>query len=194
MESIYFLMDIAAKLPELVVVLVCPAVLLVCGVLFAVFDLKRAYLPTAVALGGVAFFLTASRVLDACFAYLGLYVVWAVLVRLLFLIPSRKKAENSQDEMFQTFYRPLDLGAEQAEERGESETLAREESDLRLSHTLELLDKLKKSDLEAGDRLEADALSRTLEGLSDKELTAAEMRSLNDCLATVLKLTAKYNL
>ncbi len=191
MDLMYQLMDLVAKLPELVVILVCPALLLVCGVLFAIFGLKKVYLPVAVGLGGVAFFLTASKDLASSFAYLGLYTVWAILVTLFFLIPPRKRG-TSQEEMFETFYRPLDLGEES--ESIPDETLDEEECSLRLSHTLELLEKLKKSDLSAGDRLEADALSKTLDGFSERELTSSEMRSLNDCLATVLKLTAKYKL
>lgn len=192
MDSIYFLMDLVAQLPELLVVLICPAILLICGVIFALLDCKKAYFPVAIGLGGLAFFLTASIDLSSSFAYMGLYLVWTVLVNLLFLIHPREKKESTQEELFRTFYRPLDLGEER--EETESATLDREESELRLSHTLELLEKLKKSDLSAGDRLEADALSRTLDGLSDKQLTESEMRSLNDCLATILKLTAKYNL
>ena len=81
------------------------------------------------------------------------------------------------------------------EEFENDETLfPREESSMRLSHATDLLEQLTKSELSASDRLEADALAHTLEGYRDKELTFEEMRSLNDCLATILKLTAKYKL
>ena len=65
---------------------------------------------------------------------------------------------------------------------------------MRLSHAEELLSRLKTAPLAGSDRLEADALSRTLCGMRERKLTAEEMRILNDCLASVLKLTAKYKL
>ena len=44
------------------------------------------------------------------------------------------------------------------------------------------------------DRLELDAVVRTLEDCRGRALTAAEQRTLNDCLSSVLKLSAKYSL
>ena len=48
--------------------------------------------------------------------------------------------------------------------------------------------------MSAGDRLETEELARTLARLRSKPLSEAEMNSLNDCLASVLKMTAKYKL
>ena len=57
-----------------------------------------------------------------------------------------------------------------------------------------LLAKLKKEKLSPADRLEIEALTRTVEGYRGKSLSEKELHLVNDCLATVLKLTAKYKL
>ena len=63
-----------------------------------------------------------------------------------------------------------------------------------LAHATALLGKLQKCKLSSADRLEADALARTLSALKGRALTLDEQNTLNDCLASVLKLTAKYKL
>ena len=62
------------------------------------------------------------------------------------------------------------------------------------SYAAKLLEKLQKEKLAPADRLEADALSRTVAGLGGRPLTEDEARILNDCLSSVLRLTAKYKL
>ena len=192
MDLLNNLVNFVAKLPELVALLVCPGLLLIGGLLFAVFRLRKGYLPLAIGLGGVGFFLVYCQDRAASIAFLALFIVWAALVSLLFCIPFKKKKRNVQEEMYEKFRVELDVPEELPKECGE--LLDREEYGPRLAHTMGLLEKLKKSDLSASDRLEADALSRTLQNFGDRDLTAEEMRSLNDCLATVLKLTAKYKL
>ena len=63
-----------------------------------------------------------------------------------------------------------------------------------LSYALSLLDKLRREELAATDRLEADMLGKTLLAMRGRLLTMDEKNTLNDCLASVLKLTAKYKL
>ena len=53
---------------------------------------------------------------------------------------------------------------------------------------------LRGRELAPADRLELDAVVRTLEDCRGRALTAAEQRTLNDCLSSVLKLSAKYSL
>ena len=195
MDMFLKFMELCAALPDLVVLLVCPALLLIAGILLAVFGEKKLYPIFSVILGGAGGFLVICKDPFIGLAYLALFVAFAGLVSLLFLIPfgRKEKAEDqTQEELYEKFALPLELPEE--EESFEEERFDREESGLRLEHTQNLLEQLKKSELTAGDRLEADALSRTLEGYRDRELTADEMRALNDCLATVLKLTAKYKL
>ena len=57
-----------------------------------------------------------------------------------------------------------------------------------------LIGSLREKELTPADRLELDAVVRTLEDCRGKALTAAEQRTLNDCLSSVLKLSAKYSL
>ena len=63
-----------------------------------------------------------------------------------------------------------------------------------LTYALSLLGKLRQGELSATDRLEADMLGRTLSVMQGRLLTVEEKNTLNDCLASVLKLTAKYKL
>lgn len=194
MEVIYKIMEVLSKIPEAIALTAAPVLLLVCGFIFAAFGWKNAYPRLAVGLCAAGFVLAGCHDLSGGFLYLGLMAVLAVLVGLFFYIPfGRKSRAESEEELYEKFHRPLDVSEEELtlEEEGEP---AGGESDLRLSHARELLEALKKSELSASDRLEADALSRTLDGFGETERTPEEIRSLNDCLATILKLTAKYKL
>lgn len=193
MNILYTVMDCVRELPELLNLLLCPGLLVVIGCLLAFFGKKKAYPPLALALGAAGFFLVYCTDAGAGFPYLALYIVLAVLVRLLFLIPFKRRAGDNGDALYEKFHAELDVG-DLEQELDDRTYCGSEESDLQLAHTTELLEKLKKSDLAAGDRLEVDSLSRTIEGLRGRDLTTEEMRSLNDCLATILKLTAKYKL
>lgn len=194
MKQFYeFMLLIGNFLPDLVSMLLCPALLLAAGILYAVFHKKGAYLPTAVGLGGLGFFLVLCETTlfsVEAFGYLALFTVFAALLRLLFVIPFPKE-RNVQEEMYRKFALPLDGDGELPEE--ETET-AEEDSGLRLDHAASLIERLEQCELAAGDRLEVDALSHTLESFRGRALTAQETRSVNDCLATILKLTAKYKL
>lgn len=175
--------------PEAVVLFLCPALLLVAGLLLAILHAKRGYLPAAVGLGGAQLFLSAcTSDLNECAAFMGLYVLFAALVRLLFLIPFPKKRESDAEELYRKFRLPLEepAPAPAPEETGED--------DLRLGHAFALAEQLSGCDLTPSDRLEADALSRTLDAYRGRKLNEEEKRAVNDCLATLLKLTAKYKL
>lgn len=188
-----FLLFLGASMPDLVSLIICPALLLIAGLLLAVFHMRKAYLPTAVGLGAAGFFLILCEdtlYSAAAFAYLALFTVFAVLVSLLFLIPFRTGKRNAE-ELYEKFALPLDAGS--PGEEAETE-IAAEESGLRLDHAASLIERLGKCELSAGDRLEVDVLSHTLDGFRGRALTAQELRSVNDCLSTVLKLTAKYKL
>ena len=194
MKEFYELLQLVGDaVPDLVSLLACPVLLLVVGLLLAVFHKKRAYLPLAVGLGGVAAFLVSCEAdgWSAFVAYLSAYTVFAVLVSLLLLIPCpvRGKEKDRTEEMYEKFHLPLEvpLPAEEPQESGA-------EGSVRLEHALSLVEQLKKSDLSATDRLEADALERKLESCRGRALGEEETRQINDCLATVLKMTAKYKL
>lgn len=63
-----------------------------------------------------------------------------------------------------------------------------------LSHARELLTKLKAQPLSPAERVEVDGISRTVTAFAIKnDLTAEEVAKLNERLATVVKLSAKYS-
>lgn len=195
-EFSMFLQTVGESMPDLVSLILCPALLLAAGLLLAILHRKGAYLPLAIALGGAAAFLMGCEAGagQELFAYMAAYVVLAVLVRLLFLIPfpKGKSAGAREKEMYEKFHLPLEVPEETPEE--EEKTRSEEESGLRLDHALSLLEKLKKCSLSPSDRLEVDSLGRKLESCRGRALTEEELRSVNDCLASTLKLTAKYKL
>lgn len=186
-------LNFVGDLPDLVSLLVCPVLLLIAAILLSVFHKKGAYLPTAVGLGAAGFFLVLCKDLSspaAALCYLALFALLAALLWALFLIPF-PKGRRGADELYKKFALPLDTGEEQ--ETAEAE-VAEEECGLRLDHAASLIERLQQCELAASDRLEVDALSHTLEDFRGRALTAQEIRSVNDCLSTVLKLTAKYKL
>lgn len=193
MELFDRFLALLAELPELLSLLLCPALLVAAALLLTLLKKKGAYLPCALALGAVGYLLVYSRDERLAPAYLALFVVLAALLRLLFLIPLGSKSRNA-NELYEKFRVPLDEAPFPEEPKDGKEVFDAEECGLRLSHARSLIEALQKSELSAADRLELDALSHLIEGYGDRALTAEEMRALNDCLATVLKMTAKYQL
>ena len=121
-----------------------------------------------------------------------LYLAVAALTRLLFFIPFPQKKKKDRDEdIYAAFHAPLDEG-----ELSEDAPLvmSAEEGELQLAHVDSLIGSLREKELAPADRLELDAVARTLEDCRGRALTAAEQRTLNDCLSSVLKLSAKYSL
>lgn len=188
-EFSQFMQLIGGAMPDIVSLILCPALLLAAGLVLAIFHREKAYLPVAVGLGGAAAFLVGCEAGAGgeLFVYLALYVVLAVLVKLLFLIPFpvRGSKEDRAEELYEKFRVPLEVPAE-----AEEEAPAEGES-VRLEHALSLLEQLKKCNLSASDRLEADAIGHTLESVKGGD---GDQRTINDCLSTILKLTAKYKL
>ena len=69
------------------------------------------------------------------------------------------------------------------------------EKDVRLDHIFSVLERLREMPLGAGDRLEAQKMEDILRVYRAKtELSAAEASALNDILAALLKMMAKYDL
>ncbi|PWM52541.1 MAG: hypothetical protein DBX39_00140, partial [Bacillota bacterium] len=67
------------------------------------------------------------------------------------------------------------------------------EQDVRLGHIFSVLDRLKNLPLGAGDRLEAQKYEDLLSVYRNKgNLSSAEAQTLNDILASLLKMMAKY--
>ena len=125
---------------------------------------------------------------------LAVYLAVAALVRLLFLIPFPKKKEKDRgDDLYDAFYAPLEEEP-LTDEDAMPPALSAEEGSLQLAHVDSLVEKLRGAELDPADRLELDAVVRSLDVYRGKDLTAGQQRALNDCLSAVLKLTAKYSL
>ncbi len=80
------------------------------------------------------------------------------------------------------------------EREGEGGATTAKEYGVSLSYADTLLKKLRSKKLKAGDRLETEEFLRRLDCYREKPLDDGERSSLNDCLASILKLTAKYQL
>lgn len=113
------------------------------------------------------------------------------------LIPEReaKKQENKGEK--QPFAPPKKVicyePPAQQPPAFEMATHSLEEANLCLEHAFDVAERLKSCELSGSDRLETDNIEVTLQMYRAKGiLTDKEMRSLNDCLAMLLKLTAKY--
>lgn len=77
----------------------------------------------------------------------------------------------------------------------ENKPIQEEDAGVRLDYIRKLTAKLKGAALSVSDRMQINELSRAITLCACKEkMTAEETRSLNECFATLLKLSAKYGL
>lgn len=177
--------------------------------------LRRAgvFLATAVVTDGICFLLAllSARFSDADTAVFGvlLAVVTSLLASVYQIadvisekrrIRREKRAEENRRSVFtlpereNTFVRDR-LNTTLRPEEGEEGEYGMEDGKLRLDHVRKMLLKLKTAELSPGDRLEAEGISRLITLYATKDLLSPkEVRDLNDCLAAVLKMTAKYAL
>lgn len=209
MDIVLKVVNALAKTPDGVLLYAVPALLLIAAVGF-VFVPKRAwYCCPATVVIATGFALAYAKDNSLAFVYLAFLVVLGALLSLLFFIPRPKRREGKVkksrvDELYEKFHEEL---SEQPyaphgemppkvccfEKDAEAGATAGEWG-MDLSYADSLLNKLRAKDLTAGDRLEAEALARRLDCYRDKPLTESERDTLNDCLASILKLTAKYQL
>lgn len=204
MEAFQTVIEAFAAIPAWVPIFLYPAVLIVFTVLVLLLGGRRAYPYVAVSLGGAAFTLLACKGdLGAAFAFLGLYAALAALLKLLFLLPPVKRKKGSKLSRDERIYRKFRAAPAEKPDPAppkvckfeeEQPVCSAEESGMQLKYAEELLARLKKSPLAPSDRLEAEALSRSIGAYRSKPLTEGEMNALGDCLASVLKMTAKYKL
>lgn len=199
------------EVPDWVPLILCPALVVAAAAFMTGLGGRKAYPAVAVVAGAAGFcFVCVKTELSVAFIYLGLFAALCTLFGFLFLIPcplkKRKEGRGGRskaDKMYEKFREELSeepFTAENAKKPPKvccfepSPAATAEESGTQLSHVETLLTKLRSAKLNASDLLEVDALSRTIDRYRGKPLAAEELRSLNDCLATVLKLTAKYRL
>ena len=205
MEIFRQIMEVFAAVPDWVPLILCPALTVAAAVAFAIFGGRRGYPLLAGILGavGVALMSAGATVAEAL-CYAALFALIACAAGLLLLLPRCKKRmrRTSRDERIYQRFRaelenaPVPAANGQAAPVKECcfEPAPAVQEAPELNYALSLLEKLRRGELSATDRLEADMLGRTLSAMQGRLLTAEEKNTLNDCLASVLKLTAKYKL
>lgn len=211
MELFSELVDVLGQTPDWVPLLLIPALAVPVAVLFTLFGGRRMFAFIAAAFGAAGSVLVCCISLERYPAeyavaymavYAALFTALAAVLRLLFFLPRvRKRARRtSREERIYEKFRGEPLEAPAAARAGAPakvccfEEEERFEEPPELSHALSLLEKLQREKLAAADRLEADVLARSVGALRGRALTETERGTLNDCLASVLKLTAKYKL
>ena len=209
MDFILKLLNAFAKTPDWVLLYIVPVLVLAAAVGF-VFAPKRGwYACPATVVIAMGFAIAYAKDASLAFVYLGILVALGALLSLLFFIPRPKRREGTVkksrvDELYEKFHEELSQkpytphGAMPPkvccfEKDAEAGATAGEHG-MNLSYADSLLAKLSTKELSAGDRLEAEELARRLDYYRDKPLSEAERDTLNDCLASILKLTAKYQL
>lgn len=195
-QSIRDVLGSVAQLPGWFLYCCAPALLIITGFILALVHADRAYPTLALFLGGVGMFLVASiaETFTDFVVWAAIYLAVTALVRLFFYIPfpKRKKAKNRNEDIYEAFHADLDIGKPVETEL--PPVLSAEEGELQLKHVDQLIEKLRTAELDPVDRLELDAVARSLDDYRGRALSAGEARALNDCLSAVLKLTAKYSL
>ena len=209
MDLILKIANLLAKTPDWVLLYIVPALILVAAVGF-IFAPKRGwYCCPATVVIAAGFIIACSKDTSLAFIYLGGLVALGALFALLFLIPCPKRREGKVrksrvDELYEKFHEELSEKPYMPrsamppkvccfEKDTQAGTTAGEYG-MSLTYADSLIAKLRSKELSAGDRLEAEELSRRLDCYRNKPLTEAERDTLNDCLASILKLTAKYQL
>lgn len=148
----------------------------------------RRHLFFTIFFGGLGVFLLAGKGAGTVCAFVGLFASYAALLLPFARRKKRERVPQVERERENRELRPPKVCF------FEEEKLSPEQCGMRLRHAEEMLGNLKKAELSAADRLETDILSRTVSALSQKAVDPAEFATLNDCLASALKLTAKYKL
>ena len=205
MEFLQKTVEFLRGVPEWVCLYLIPALVVAAAVAFVFAPKRRWYFCPAAVLVAVGFLLAYAKDSALAFIYLGLAIALVALLSLLFFIPHPAKKEGVSksrlDAMYEKFHVELSEKPYAPQESTppkvchfDTGVATAAESGVSLAYADSLLAKLFEKNLSAGDRLEAEELSRRLALYRDKPLTDAERATLNDCLASILKLTAKYQL
>lgn len=201
---------ILSAVPDFVYGLILPALLPVGAVVLGALRFGKGYPWYAAAVGAAACCLMGGEETSEIIVFIGHFVLFALLCSLLLLIPYRRRDRG--EEMYKKFHTaelPLEKDARPPKICCYEPKVT--SMDMDIGHALFLIDRLKKENLTPADRLELEALSRTVdlfrptikpseEGAlrsgegAPRPLDAAARARLNDSLASILRLTAKYKL
>ena len=145
---------------------------------------------------------------DFCATFLEFSVgFYAILSIIAFLKKRREKRRKEREEICRravymlpdrenTFLRERLQTGLRVEEGEETERMnvAEEYKEIKLDYVQKMVARLKSTPLSASDRLETERLSRLVNLYSVSEnLSVSDLRSLNDCMLKLLKLSAKYS-
>ena len=200
MEVFSELVSYLSRTPEWVYLIVLPACALVSAAALALCGLRKVYPFAAAGLAVLGASLAAAK--DAAFGlvYCGISCALYFLFALFLLLPAVKKMkkESREERVYRKFHTELETPPETPDLPPKvccyEEPSTAEESGMQLSYVTTLIGKLKSCKLIPSDRLELEALGHSVDACRGRALTGEELSSLNDCLAAVLKLTAKYKL
>ncbi len=201
MDTFSKFLSCLAAVPAWVPFVLLPLAVSVLAVLFARLGARRLYPVFAFGFCGLGGALVASfGGATAAAVYCGLSAAFYALCSLFLLLPPAKKKKRESRE--ERIYRKFRVETEPAPPPDSlppkiccyEEPATAEESGMRLAYALSLIAKLKGCKLTPADRLELEALGHALDGCRGKLLAPGELSGLNDTLAAVLKLTAKYKL
>lgn len=202
MEIFKQVYEFCALVPDWVALVVCPALVVALAVVLALFGGRKAYpvLAGILCTVGVALMIVRASATQTLF-YGALFLALSCAAGLLLFLPRRQKKlrRTSRDErIYQRFHAELEGTPHAQGEAPEKvccfEQSAPEQPAPELSYVMTMLEKLRREELSATDRLEADMLLHTVSAMQGRMLTEEEKNTLNDCLASILKLTAKYKL
>lgn len=204
MEIFSQFVDLLSRVPAFVPLLVLPFLCMALVALLGFAGGRKLYPVFCAVFIGAGFALISANGRANAFVYLGLFTAWGALWGSLLFLPKPKKRarvkKDKADKMYEKFHEKLSV-PEPVDSRPlkvccfeEPPMSAQLEPPPQLGHADALLQKLSAAKLNPSDRLETDALKRKLDLYRNKSLTKEEARSLNDCLSSVLKLTAKYQL
>ena len=167
-----------------------PALLAVYTLATVLFGGRKAYPYVAFSALPLAAVLGAGRGAAADLVYVGCTAAFAGVLRLSLFLPRRKRT------MPDTGLTPAGPAAARAE-RTVVETPAYipiGQCGLDMAQAEECLARLKRAPLSAGDRLEVEVLGRILDGANRAALTEEELARVNDGLASMIKIAAKYKI
>ena len=206
MKILQIVLDYISRVPEWAFLYAVPAAIAAIAVLFVFIPKRKWFFAVASFFGAAGFVTVYSKDAPLSFAYLGAVAALTAVLSLLFLIPApkrRKKGKAREEQIIDKFREELTENSYRngvrmppkvcCFEKEESGATAKEYG-VSLSYADTLLKKLRSKKLKAGDRLETEELLRRLDCYREKPLDEGERSSLNDCLASILKLTAKYQL
>lgn len=208
MEILEIIVDSLSESPEWVFLYALPALVVAAAVGFVFTNKRRWFFAVTPFIAAAGFLLAYAHDESLSFVYLTLLIALCALASLLFFIPApraRQKSKKSREEkMYEKFREELSEKPYKPRaamppkvccfERDREDGATAQEYGVSLSYADTLLEKLRIKKLSAGDRLESEELLRRLDCYREKPLTESERSSLNDCLASILKLTAKYQL